>query len=163
MWFYMHALKHFFIVFFILRITRPWKGFTLAGKLLRINRIFMLISTHESERVLWKMCQLFKRHRMSVSERGEWEEKKPNSNSTAAHTKNVQFFLGIVYSKHFCTRKIHSLFLPPSYFHRYFSFVFSLFPLLPTFYSTNLNSLWLLLYTSKNVSASLLCPFASLC
>lgn len=159
MWFYMHALKHFFIVFFILRITRPWKGFTLAGKLLRINRIFMLISTHESERVLWKMCQLFKRHRMSVSERGEWEEKKTKQQQyRGTHKKRTIFSWHCLFET-----LLHSLFLPPSYFHRYFSFVFSLFPLLPTFYSTNLNSLWLLLYTSKNVSASLLCPFASLC
>lgn len=92
MWFYMHALKHFFIVFFILRITRPWKGFTLAGKLLRINRIFMLISTHESERVLWKMCQLFKRQRMSVSERGEWEEKKTKQQQyRGTHKKRTIF------------------------------------------------------------------------
>lgn len=125
MWFYMHALKHFFIVFFILRITRPWKGFTLAGKLLRINRIFMLISTHESERVLWKMCQLFKRHRMSVSERGEWEEKNQTATVPRHTQKTYNFFLALFirntfalakYTRFFCHHRIftdifHSCFL----------------------------------------------------
>lgn len=147
----------------VLRIDRPRKGFHFEK--LRNQFHIHVDFTLEYTKEFYEKCVNFLRGTqegkkiicMRMGKKWRWRRQRPQT--ATPREKNIQIFVGIVYSKHFCTRKAHSSF--PHIFtdilHSFYSLFlsFSLFFMqnffspyflsLRLFQSFNLNSLWLLL------------------